>query len=170
MRGMLPRVDPLKRRGPVYRAMCRLSTTRAGAWLSVNVAWKLDPYLLELTRGRLSSAWPVRAALLETRGARSGQPRRTSTLYFHDGDRVTLVAALRGWPRHPAWYHNLRKNPDVVFGGEAFRAEVVEDEGERRRLWDLAERVYPQYADFREEAAKTGREIPIVQLIPTIVP
>jgi deazaflavin-dependent oxidoreductase (nitroreductase family) len=159
-------VDPRKGRGRLYRAVCRFSATKLGAWLSVNVAWKVDPYLLKLTRGRLCTAAPVAAGLLETRGARTGQPRRNATLYFHDGDRVTIVATLRGWPRNPAWYHNLRKHPDVTFGGLPFRAEIVEDEAERRRLWDLADRVYPQYAEFRERAGRAGRVIPIVQLDP----
>jgi deazaflavin-dependent oxidoreductase (nitroreductase family) len=159
-------VDPYKRRGRFYRAVCRFSATKAGTWLAVNVAWKVDPYLLKLTRGRFCTARPVAAALLETQGARTGRTRRTATLYFHDGDRVTLVAALRGWPRNPAWYYNLRKHPDVVFGGLPFRAEIVEDEAERERLWGLADRVYPQYADFREEASRAGRVIPLVQLVP----
>jgi deazaflavin-dependent oxidoreductase (nitroreductase family) len=159
-------VDPHQRRGRLYLAVCRFSATELGAWLSVNIAWKVDPHLLKLTRGRLSTAAPVAAALLETRGARTGLPRRNATLYFHDGDRVTIIATLRGWPRNPAWYYNLQKDPDVVFGGLPFRAEIVEDEAERRRLWELADRVYPQYADFREKAGKTGRVIPIVQLIP----
>jgi hypothetical protein len=60
-------VDPYKRRGRLYLAVCRFSATRAGAWLSVNVAWKVDPHPLKLTRGRFSTAWPVAAALLETR-------------------------------------------------------------------------------------------------------
>jgi len=42
----------------------------------------------------------------------------------------------------------------------------VTDEAERERLWNLADRVYPQYADFRERAARAGRVIPIVQLVP----
>ena len=79
---------------------------------------------------------------------------------------MTIIAALRGWPKNPAWYYNLRKHPDVVFGGRPFRAEVVEGEAEQQRLWDLADRVYPQFADFREQAGKAGRLIPIVQLIP----
>jgi deazaflavin-dependent oxidoreductase (nitroreductase family) len=159
-------VDPYKRRGRLYRAVCRFSASRLGAWLSVNVAWKVDPHLLKLTGGRLSTAAPVAAALLESRGARTGRPRRNATLYFHDGDRVTIVASLRGWPRNPAWYYNLRKYPDVVYGGVPLRAEIVEDEAERQRLWDLADRVYPQYAAFREQAGRTGRVIPIVQLVP----
>ena len=162
----LHHVDPYAQRGRVYLALCRFSATKAGAWLSVNFAWKVDPYLLKLTRGRFTTAWPVVAALLETRGARTGQPRRNATLYFHDGDWATIVASLRGWPRNPAWYHNLRRHPDVVFGGLPFRAEIVEDEAERKRLWELADRVYPPYADFRERAAKDGRVIPIVRLVP----
>jgi deazaflavin-dependent oxidoreductase (nitroreductase family) len=162
----LRRVDPYRRRGPIYLALCRFSATRFGAWLSVNVAWKIDPSLLKLTRGRFSMAAPVAAALLETRGARTGRPRRNATLYFHDGDRVTIIASLRGWPRNPAWYYNLRKHSDVVFGGLPFRAGVVEDEPERQRLWALADRVYPQYAGFRAQAGKEGRVIPIVQLVP----
>ena len=162
----LRHVNPFKRRGRLYRALCRFSATRAGTWLAVNVAWKVDPHLLKLTGGRFCTAAPVAAALLETRGAQTGRPRRNATLYFHDGDRVTIIAALRGWPKNPAWYYNLRKHPDVVFGGLPFRAEVVEDEAERQRLWDLADRVYPQYADFREMAERAGRVIPIVQLAP----
>jgi deazaflavin-dependent oxidoreductase (nitroreductase family) len=159
-------VDPYKPRGRLYRAVCRFSATKVGAWLSVHVAWKIDPHLLTLTRGRLSTAWPVAAALLESRGAQIGQPRRNATLYFHDRDRVTIIASLRGWPKNPAWYHNLRKHPDVMYGGLPFRAEIVEDEAERQRLWDLADRVYPQYADFRADAGKAGRVIPIIQLVP----
>jgi deazaflavin-dependent oxidoreductase (nitroreductase family) len=162
----LRKVDPYERRSRLYLAMCRFSATRAGAWLSVNFAWKIDPRLLKLTRGRLSTAAPLAAALLETRGARTGKPRRNATLYFHDDDRVTIIASLRGWPRNPAWYYNLRKHPDVFFGGLPFRAEIVEDEAERQRLWRLADRVYPQYAAFREQARKAGRAIPIVQLVP----
>ena len=40
----LPYVDPYKRRGRLYLAVARLSATKAGAWFSVNIAWKLDPF------------------------------------------------------------------------------------------------------------------------------
>ena len=159
-------VDPYKRRGRLYLALCRLSATRVGAWFSVKIAWKVDPHLLKLTGGRLSTAGPLATALLESKGARTGQLRRNATLYFHDGDRVTIIASKRGWPKNPAWYYNLRKHPDVVFGGLPFRAEIVEDEADRQRLWDLADRVFPEYADYRERAGKAGRVIPIVRLVP----
>jgi deazaflavin-dependent oxidoreductase (nitroreductase family) len=159
-------VDPYKRRGRIYLLMCRLSNTSLGAWLSENVVWKLDPHLMKLTAGRLSLAGPLPAALLESRGARTGRPRRNGTLYLHDGERVTIIASKRGWPSHPSWYYNIRENPDVIYGGVPFRAQVVEDEAERQRLWQLADRVFPPFADYREAAAKAGRVIPIVQLVP----
>ncbi len=161
----LRHIDPNQERSRLYLAVCRFSTTKAGLWLAANVAWKLDPLLLKLTEGRFCSTGPVAAALLETRGARTGRPRRNTTLYFHDGERVTIIASKRGWPENPAWYYNLRKEPDVVYGGLPFRAEVVQDEGERQRLWDLADRVFPQFAVYREWAAEAGRVIPIVQLL-----
>lgn len=162
----LRRVDPHRRRGRLYLAVCRFSITKAGLWIAGKIAWKLDPLLLELTRGRFSTTGPVASALLETRGAHTGQLRRNATLYFHDGDRVTIIASKQGRPENPAWYYNLRKHPEVNYGGLPFRAEVVEDQAERKRLWELADRVFPQFAEYRQWATQAGRVIPIVQLIP----
>src|SRR4051794_35844075 len=139
---------------------------RAMGWLSRRVVWKLDPFLLQLSRGRMGMGMLLPTALLETSGARSGRPRRNGVIYFHDGDRVTIVASKLGLPQHPAWFHNLRANPDVKLGGQPFRAEVVDQESERERLWQLADRVFPAYAGYRERAAEAGRVIPLVQLVP----
>lgn len=162
----LPYVDPDRSRGRLYLAVCRFSNTRVGIWLSQNVAWKLDPILMKLTGGRLRSTGPLASGLLETRGARTGKPRRNATLYFHDGDRVIIIASKRGLPEHPSWYHNLRANPDVTFGGMPFRAVVVQGEDQRQRLWGLADRVFPPFAAYRRSAAEAGRTIPIVELRP----
>jgi deazaflavin-dependent oxidoreductase (nitroreductase family) len=119
---------------------------------------------LRVTGGRLGMALIIPTALLETRGARTGRVRRHGVIYFHDGDRVTIVASHAGYPRHPAWYHNLRAHPDVTFGAIPMRASVVSDEDERQRLWTAADRVFPPYAKYRRAAAKAGRTIPLVQL------
>jgi deazaflavin-dependent oxidoreductase (nitroreductase family) len=119
---------------------------------------------MSATRGRLGFNLVIPTALLETRGARSGQPRRNVVIYFHDGERVTIVASKLGLPEHPAWFHNLVANPDVSFGGIQMRATVVSDEAERDRLWSLADQVFAPYAVYRREAAEVNRTIPIVQL------
>jgi deazaflavin-dependent oxidoreductase (nitroreductase family) len=162
----LKHVDPSRPPGAFRRAYAALANTRLGRFLSVHVVWKLDPLLMRLTRGRLGMGLVMPTALLETRGARSGEVRRNVVIYFHDGDRVTIVASKLGLPQHPAWFHNLRADPDVTFGGIRMRAGVVEGESERARLWALADRVFAPYADYRREAARAGRSIPIIQLTP----
>jgi deazaflavin-dependent oxidoreductase (nitroreductase family) len=157
-------VDPTNLPSGFSRAYAAFSNTRLGRFLSIHLVWKLDPPLMRASRGRLGFDLMIPTALLETRGARSGKLRRNVVIYFHDGERVTIVASKLGLPRNPAWFHNLRANPDVTFGGVAMRATVVEDEAERQRLWALADRVFAPYAAYRREAGKAGREIPIVQL------
>lgn len=166
MNSTLRHVDPHRPRGPIYRGYAAFLATSLGSWVSVNVAWKVDPYLMRLTRSRLGMGLILPTALLESRGARSGLPRRNALIYFHDGDKVTVVASKLGAETHPGWYHNLRKNPDVLFGGEPFHAVVIGDDDERARLWTLADRVFPPYHNYRVQAARVGRQIPLIQLLP----
>jgi deazaflavin-dependent oxidoreductase (nitroreductase family) len=157
-------VDPCRRRTWLTRAYVAVGTGRLGRFISRHVFWKLDPVLLRATGGRFGGAFPIRTAVLETRGAKSGASRRNAVIYFHDGERVTIVASHAGYARHPAWFHNLRANPDVVFGGVPMRATVVSDEEALQRVWSMADCVFPPYAKYRRAAAKTNRTIPIVQL------
>ena len=157
-------VDPQAPRGSLYRAWAQLVGSPLGLWLSRHIGWKVDPHLLRLTGGRVGTGLVIPTALLETRGARSGQTRRNGVIYFHDGERVTLIASKAGAPENPSWYHNARANPEVRLNERAFLAEVIEDEAERERLWELADRVFPSFASYRESAARCGRSIPILQL------
>jgi deazaflavin-dependent oxidoreductase (nitroreductase family) len=137
-----------------------------GFWLSRNIGWNVDPYLLHLSRGHLGTGLIIRTGLLETRGVHTGRTRRNGVIYFHDGERVTIIASKAGAPEHPSWFYNARANPDVRFGGQPFRAEVIDDEISRLRLWELADRVFPPFAAYRESAGRSGRTIPILQLVP----
>lgn len=163
----LKHVDPSRPRGILSRAYAALANTRFGRWMSVHVVWRVDPWLMRVTRGRVGTGLRLLpTALLETRGAKSGIARRNAVIYFHDGERVTIVASKLGLPEHPAWFHNLRAHPEVTLNGAPLRAAVVESEAERERLWALADRLFAPYADYRIEAAKANRTIPIVQLTP----
>lgn len=163
----LRHVDPNTSRGPLYRAWAKLVASPLGLWLSRHVGWKVDPHLLRLTRGRIGTGLVIPTALLETRGARSGQTRRNGVIYFHDGERVTLIASKAGAPEHPSWFYNARANPEVRLNGQPLKAEIVEEEAERARLWELADRVFPPFAGYRKSASRSGRTIPILQLGPT---
>jgi deazaflavin-dependent oxidoreductase (nitroreductase family) len=162
----LPYVDPGAPHGLLYRAYVSLAGTRLAMWLSPRILWKLDPLVMRLSGGRIGLGLMLPTALLETRGVRSGRLRRNGVIYFHDGERVTIVASKLGLPEHPSWFHNARANPDVRLGGQRFRAEVVDGEASRARLWEMADRVFWPYATYRERAARVGRTIPILQLVP----
>jgi deazaflavin-dependent oxidoreductase (nitroreductase family) len=162
----LKHVDPARQRGVFSRAFASFSSTRLGRLFSAKVVWKIDPYVLRATRGRVGMGLGLPTALLETRGAKSGATRRNGVIYFHDGDDVTIIASKQGEPSHPSWFHNLCAYPDVTFGGIPMHATVVEDEAERRRIWALADQVFAPYAAYRRDAAKSNRAIPIIQLRP----
>lgn len=164
MAARLKYVDPNRTPGAFTRAYAAFSNTRLGRFLSVHVVWKVDPFLMRVSRGRIGLDLTIPTALLETRGAQSGVLRRNVVIYFHDGERVTIIASKLGYEKHPAWFHNLQANPDVTLGGIPMRAMVVTSEAECRRLWALADRVFAPYAAYRREAAKASRTIPIVQL------
>jgi deazaflavin-dependent oxidoreductase (nitroreductase family) len=51
--------------------------------------------------------------LLTTIGAKSGRPHTTPLGYSTDGDRIIVIAACLGAPKHPAWYYNLVAHPEV---------------------------------------------------------
>jgi deazaflavin-dependent oxidoreductase (nitroreductase family) len=170
-RPSLRHFDPDAPRGVVYRVYIRLASTCAAIWLAQKplwaaVVWRIDPYLLQLSNGRVSTGLLLPTALLQTRGARTGLPRRNAVIYFHDGPRVTIVASQAGLPGNPSWFYNAHAHPDVLLGSVPFRAYVVEDEAVRARLWTLADRVFPAFAAYRESAARAGRTIPILQLLP----
>ncbi len=105
--------------------------------------------------------------LLDHVGARSGGKRTSPLLYMPDGDDVVIVASKGGYPKHPAWFHNLKANPDTTaqIGRELrpVHARVATAE-ERQRLWPRVVAAYGTYADY--QARSKGREIPLVILEP----
>ena len=103
--------------------------------------------------------------ILTTTGASSGRPRSHPLAYTRDGDKYLVIASMSGAPTHPAWYHNLRKHPEVTVevGPEKFRAKAIAfpHGPERRRLYDQHAAINP---GFKEYEQKTTREIPAVLL------
>ncbi len=128
----------------------------------------LHTTVYKATGGRIGHRFPGAPAtlLLDHVGARSGAKRTTPLTYFRDGEDLVIVASKGGYPKNPAWYHNLRANPDttVQVGSErrAVHARVA-DPDERRRLWPRAVETYGGYRDYQE---RTEREIPLVILEP----
>lgn len=156
-------VDPSREPGTLTQVMAKLGTNRVANVISRRIGWKLDPILLRLSRGRLATTLIIPTAVLETRGARTGALRRNAVIYFHDGpDRVIIAASHAGQPHNPSWYYNLLANPDVTIGDTPARAATVDDPDEQARLWELADRVFPAFREYRTRAG--DRVIPLITL------
>jgi F420H(2)-dependent quinone reductase len=104
--------------------------------------------------------------LLDHVGAKSGTKRTTPLSYLADGDAFVIVASKGGHPHNPAWFHNLRANPETTIqvGHRRLpvRARVATAE-ERERLWPEVVKIWSGYADYQR---RTDREIPLVILEP----
>jgi deazaflavin-dependent oxidoreductase (nitroreductase family) len=105
--------------------------------------------------------------LLEHVGAKSGEKRISPLTYtLGDGDDLVLVASKGGYPKNPAWFYNLKANPDTMVqvgrDKRPVHARVANPE-ERERLWP---RVVENYSGYAEYQKRTEREIPLVILEP----
>lgn len=166
-----PYVDPRARRGRLLSAMLRSMNRPATAAFETSLffrwtAWRIVPRLMRLTGGRFAALVPLPIGVIETRDARNGRPHRRAVLYFNDGNRIVVVPSKAGWHEDPYWFQNAVADPKVRFESRPFRAEVVEEPAARERLWDLVTTFYPPEAAYRERAARSGRTIPILQLVP----
>jgi deazaflavin-dependent oxidoreductase (nitroreductase family) len=119
--------------------------------------------------GGLIGHWTPGAAptlLLDHVGAKSGTKRTSPLSYIRDGDSYVIVASKGGYPQNPAWFHNLKANPDtqvqVKHRKIPVRARVASPE-ERERLWPKVVEAYKGYAVYQK---RTEREIPLVILEP----
>ncbi|WP_306359319.1 nitroreductase family deazaflavin-dependent oxidoreductase [Nocardia sp. CC227C] len=125
--------------------------------------------LLRVSGGRLGRTIVGMPALeLTTIGRKSGEPRRVMlTAPVVDGDTIVVVASRGGDPTHPAWFLNLRDNPEVEVsmrsGPRRPMTARVADAAERAALWPRVVANFRGYADYQR---KTSREIPLVLLTP----
>ena len=105
---------------------------------------------------------------LTTIGRKSGQPRAVMlTSPLQEGDTYVVVASRGGDDHHPAWFLNLRDNPDVEVSikgrpKQKWTARVASPE-ERARMWPQIATKYRNYAGYQK---RTQREIPLVLLSP----
>ncbi|HET9517092.1 MAG TPA: nitroreductase/quinone reductase family protein [Actinoplanes sp.] len=125
--------------------------------------------LLRATGGRIGRKFAGMPVLeLTTVGRRSGTAHSVMlTAPLMEGQAYVVVASRGGDDHHPAWFLNLRTDPQVQVAVEAgpavpMRATVATAE-QRARLWPQVTERYPLYAGYQQ---RTEREIPLVLLQP----
>lgn len=143
--------------------------TGTAAMKVLNRATGAHVRIYRATRGRVGGRMrraPV--LLLHHVGRKSGAARVNPLIYVEDGANRALIASAGGREKHPAWWHNLRAQPEteVEVGGQRRRVRAREAEGEEReRIWNRAVAVYPDYETYQQRAA---RRVPVVVLEPLV--
>lgn len=153
-------------RPPAWRApMDAVISFKPIAGVMRHVLHRLDVPLMRLTKGRFNLTMGLPSILLTTTGAKSGLPRSSPLLYVRHGDDIAIIGTRFGGNRHPAWYYNLKANPNatVMLDGEQYAVEArTADEDERDAVWEAADRIYSGFAKYRERI--TDREVPMFVL------
>lgn len=119
----------------------------------------------EGTEGNTLEGRPV--AILTTLGSTSGKVRKNPVMRIKENGVYVVAASAAGAPKHPSWYGNLVAHPEVLLqdGNEVHILHAREIFGEeKQQWWQVAERFWPHYPEYRERAA--GREIPLILLEP----
>jgi deazaflavin-dependent oxidoreductase (nitroreductase family) len=163
----IPAVDPSAPPARLLGISTKIALSKPGTWFYSQVSARIDPWLLRVSGGRFSSLLGVLPiVLLSARGAKSGIERTVPLVYFTDGQDVILIASSFGRPRYPAWYHNLKANPEVKLdaAGRSARFRARETEGEdRTRLYELAKQLYRGYGNY-EQRTEGIRHVPVLRL------
>jgi deazaflavin-dependent oxidoreductase (nitroreductase family) len=97
-------------------------------------------------------------------GAKSGKHRTVPLGYFDIDGQIVIIASMAGSPRDPAWYINMRANPEVTveLGAASYQANAVELGGaDRDALFATACERAPVFAEYQK---KTERKIPLIKL------
>jgi deazaflavin-dependent oxidoreductase (nitroreductase family) len=150
--------DSFDKANAFHRAMRSFVATRVGVALFRPTAHHLDRIASKLTGGRRSVAGVmtgVPTVMLTTIGAKSGQPRTVPVFGIPHPDGLAVIASNYGGAKHPAWYHNLKANPQatVSVDGDTWDAVArMAAPGERDEIWAKGVKIYPGWRKYETRA------------------
>lgn len=123
--------------------------------------------LYEATNGEQGGHLRGRPVIVLTSvGARTGKLRKTALMRVEHEGVYAVVASMGGAPKHPVWYHNLKKNSHVELQDGSTRRDYTAREvtgDEKAVWWERAVETWPDYATYQ---ARTDRQIPVFVLEP----
>jgi deazaflavin-dependent oxidoreductase (nitroreductase family) len=129
-------------------------------------AWSREQIeIYEATDGRERGDLRGRPVVVLTSvGATSGKLRKAALMRVEHDGIYAVVASLGGAPQHPAWYHNLVKNPHVELQDGPTKRDFLAREvtGDEKVLW--WGRAIAEWPDYEAYQAKTDRQIPVFVL------
>ena len=157
-----------------HSSMQKIASTRPGAWFYSRTLHYFDRFVLRLSGGRstltgIVTGLPV--LFLTTTGAKSGLPRTLPLLFIRDPNNsasFALIASNWGQEHYPAWYFNLKANPNAAcsINGQTKKYVAHEAGGdEYEQFWQAATNTYLGYSLYKQRVGEK-RRIPIMVLTP----
>jgi deazaflavin-dependent oxidoreductase (nitroreductase family) len=127
----------------------------------------MHAFIYRLTGGKIGSTMGgLKVLLISTKGRKSGKTHTNPVNYFERDNGYLIVASNAGRPSHPAWFLNLKANPQVTvqIKDRIFpaTAEIIASD-QRASTWKVVIDAAPAYAGYE---SRTSREIPLVLLRP----
>ena len=123
-------------------------------------------WIYRLTDGKVGgSMGKFKVLILTTKGRKSGKIISNPVGYFERDGGYLIVASKGGAPTNPAWYHNIKGNPNDVTIQVNDKKMKVKPEiilGEPRKpLYAWIVSMAPNFGAYEK---RTDREIPLVFL------
>lgn len=157
----------------LQRGMQKIASSKPGAWFLARFQHHLDRLVFKWSGGRTTMAGVLTGlpvVVLTTKGAKTGLPRTIPLLCIFDQQQtgtLALIASNFGQAHNPAWYHNLKANPEAscTLDGatRTYRAREIEGE-EYERIWRYALATYLGFPHYKIRAGE--RHIPIMLMEP----
>jgi deazaflavin-dependent oxidoreductase (nitroreductase family) len=153
----------------IYRRLVFwLGHRRLVAFLGRRVAARIDPWLYQTTRGRMTTLGPnvLPILLLTTTGRYSGRRRTTPVMYVRDGNAFIISSENFGEQRAAAWPLNLDANPraSILVGSRVIDCQARRlNEPEADQYWPRLVAAWPAHATYRRRSGQRHT----FQLLPT---
>lgn len=123
---------------------------------------KVNVWVYRISKGKLMNHLAGKPICLVTmKGAKSAKNRTIPLMYVPYEDSFILVASQGGMPKNPAWYHNLKKHPEITIEYKGVKYPLMArqvDKEEKSKIWPICLEYWPAYAVYQK---RTQREIPV---------
>lgn len=153
----------------LQRIFQKFLALRPVTWLMARLLHHADALMLRLSGGKLTFAQFSGLPIIEltTTGSKSGKKHTLPLTGLPDGKRYALIASNFGQAHHPAWYYNLKANPECTVKKEGLLGVYIAreaDEQENKYYYDMAISYYVGYAAYKQRVK--NRKIPVMVLEP----
>ena len=123
---------------------------------------RINVFVYKLSGGRLMSTLSGMPIVVVTMtGAKSQRTITIPLMYVPHDKGFILVASQGGAPKHPSWYYNLVKHPNIEITHEGVTRQLTArrvSEDEKAILWPTCVEYYPPYEQYQR---RTKRLIPV---------